>query len=325
VKGDRLLQECLLRKSVETFADELEVKPLYRLDGPFNLPCPVETNPPDARASPPPPPPRSSSSSSLPAPPANHKNGAEESSSSSSSSSSSELTLFPVLPPPWGPSQGYRPVLDILQVMHDATSPTSKLECLVQAMRAICECVALFYGEGLPSEKAALGADDILGILALVVACARPASLWADVMVMDAFMLSHLRNGEEGYCLTLFMSAVTVLVSKCPAIHDHASLNALQLPPSSSSSSRKILPVLVAGNDSNDSPSSSSSSSGKSTPQDHDGRNEQDDQVVDAPGREHDGTNEEDLEVYVKCNNCGQHMRIADTATHSCHDVSLWL
>jgi hypothetical protein len=210
-------------------------------------------------------------------------------------------------------------VLDILQAMHDASSPTSKLECLVQAMRAICECVANFYGERLPSEKAALGADDILGILALVVACAKPASLWADVMVMDEFMLSHLRNGEEGYCLTLFMSAVAVLVSKCPAIRGHASLNDLQLHPSSSfyssSTSRKILPVLMAGgNDSND--SSSSSSSCKSNPppdNDDDGRNER------------DGTSEEDLEVYVKCNNCGQHMRIADTATHSCHNVSMWL
>jgi hypothetical protein len=300
-KGDRLLQACLRQKSVEAFADELDVKPLYRLDGPCNLfVCPIEANPED-RASQAPltsrrrssfllkwtSPPSSSPPPPLPAPPtatANNKNGAE--SSSLLLSSSSELTmLLPVLPPPWGPSHAYRPVLDILEVMHDASSPTSKLECLVQAMRAICECVAHFYGERLPSEKAALGADDILGILALVVACAKPASLWADVMVMDEFMLSHLRNGEEGYCLTLFMSAVAVLVSKCPTIHGHASLNARQLPPSSS-----ILPVLVA------------------VQQDNDG-----------------STKEEDLEVYVKCNNCEQHMRIADTATHSCHNVSISL
>jgi hypothetical protein len=93
--------------------------------------------------------------------------------------------------------------------------PCQKLAHLVRTSKAIVESVREFYiSEGIPSadlsKMTQVASDDLVPIFAFVLSEALddPTNVHAEVEIMDHFILEHLMNGEEGYCLATLHSAI---------------------------------------------------------------------------------------------------------------------
>ncbi|XP_024051045.1 VPS9 domain-containing protein 1 [Terrapene carolina triunguis] len=89
--------------------------------------------------------------------------------------------------------------------------PQRKLECIVRALRVICECAEEYCAaqESRPQPaSAAIGADDLLPILSYVVLKSNLPQLVAECAALEEFIHEGYLIGEEGYCLTSLQSAL---------------------------------------------------------------------------------------------------------------------
>uniref|UniRef100_A0A452GQ30 VPS9 domain-containing protein n=1 Tax=Gopherus agassizii TaxID=38772 RepID=A0A452GQ30_9SAUR len=94
--------------------------------------------------------------------------------------------------------------------------PQRKLECIVRALRVICECAEEYCAarESRPQPaSAAIGADDLLPILAYVVLKSNLPQLVAECAALEEFIHEGYLIGEEGYCLTSLQSALSYVES----------------------------------------------------------------------------------------------------------------
>uniref|UniRef100_A0A8C0GG11 VPS9 domain containing 1 n=1 Tax=Chelonoidis abingdonii TaxID=106734 RepID=A0A8C0GG11_CHEAB len=94
--------------------------------------------------------------------------------------------------------------------------PQRKLECIVRALRVICECAEEYCAarESQPQPaSAAIGADDLLPILAYVVLKSNLPQLVAECAALEEFIHEGYLIGEEGYCLTSLQSALSYVES----------------------------------------------------------------------------------------------------------------
>ncbi|KAM8799234.1 VPS9 domain-containing protein 1 [Eudromia elegans] len=116
-----------------------------------------------------------------------------------------ELGLAPRLCPAYGSA------VQDLRLVPLETCPQRKLECIVRALRGICEraeeepCGA---GRG-----PAIGADDLLPMLSYVVLRSGLPQLAAECAALEEFIPEGLLIGEEGYCLTSLQSALAYVES----------------------------------------------------------------------------------------------------------------
>ncbi|CAN2389406.1 Vacuolar sorting protein 9 (VPS9) domain [Pristimantis euphronides] len=102
----------------------------------------------------------------------------------------------------------YRAAVEDLEHLPRQRTPQRKLECIVRTLRVICECTE----EYCPTPgTAAIGADDLLPILAFVVLKSRMSHLLSECAALEEFIHEGYLIGEEGYCLTSLQSALAYL------------------------------------------------------------------------------------------------------------------
>ncbi|XP_071973514.1 VPS9 domain-containing protein 1 isoform X2 [Engystomops pustulosus] len=102
----------------------------------------------------------------------------------------------------------YKAAVEDLQHLPHHRTPQRKLECIVKTLRVICECTE----EYCPNPgTAAIGADDLLPILAFVVLKSHMCHLLSECSALEEFIHEGYLIGEEGYCLTSLQSALAYL------------------------------------------------------------------------------------------------------------------
>ncbi|XP_064884805.1 VPS9 domain-containing protein 1 [Columba livia] len=119
--------------------------------------------------------------------------------------------LFPTAPG----CPAYGSAIEDLRLIPLETCPRRKLECIVRALRSICECAEEYCGagDGQGPTSAAIGADDLLPILSYVVLRTGLPQLVSECAAMEEFIHEGYLIGEEGYCLTSLQSALSYLES----------------------------------------------------------------------------------------------------------------
>ncbi|NWI46364.1 VP9D1 protein, partial [Picathartes gymnocephalus] len=124
--------------------------------------------------------------------------------------------LFP--PAPGRPA--YASAVQDLRLIPLETCPRRKLECIVRALRGICECAEEYCGtrDGRSLATAAIpcchsGADDLLPILSYVVLQTGLPQLLSECAALEEFIHEGYLIGEEGYCLTSLQSALSYVES----------------------------------------------------------------------------------------------------------------
>ncbi|XP_068811824.1 VPS9 domain-containing protein 1 [Struthio camelus] len=133
-----------------------------------------------------------------------------------------ELGLSPRLFPPAagaraGGGPAYGSAVEDLRLIPLETCPQRKLECIVRALRVICECAEEYCGardsRPPPAAAAAIGADDLLPILSYVVLQSGLPQLVSECAALEEFIHEGYLIGEEGYCLTSLQSALSYVES----------------------------------------------------------------------------------------------------------------
>ncbi|XP_056381965.1 VPS9 domain-containing protein 1 isoform X1 [Hyla sarda] len=102
----------------------------------------------------------------------------------------------------------YKAAVEDLEQLPHQCSPQRKLECIVRTMRVICECAEEYCP--VPG-TAAIGADDLLPILAFVLLKSHMSHLLSECAALEEFIHEGYLIGEEGYCLTSLQSALAYL------------------------------------------------------------------------------------------------------------------
>ncbi|NWW13459.1 VP9D1 protein, partial [Oreocharis arfaki] len=128
--------------------------------------------------------------------------------------------LFP--PTPGRPA--YASAVQDLRLIPLETCPRRKLECIVRALRGICECAEEYCGTrdarslataAIMADSACChsGADDLLPILSYVVLQTGLPQLLSECAALEEFIHEGYLIGEEGYCLTSLQSALSYVES----------------------------------------------------------------------------------------------------------------
>ncbi|XP_051485692.1 VPS9 domain-containing protein 1 isoform X2 [Apus apus] len=129
--------------------------------------------------------------------------------------SPADMGLSSRLFPPAAGCPAYGSAIQDLRLIPLETCPRRKLECIVRALRSICECAEEYSGarDGRTPASAAVGADDLLPILSYVVLRTGLPQLLSECAAMEEFIHEGYLIGEEGYCLTSLQSALAYLES----------------------------------------------------------------------------------------------------------------
>ncbi|XP_074737314.1 VPS9 domain-containing protein 1 [Strix uralensis] len=123
-----------------------------------------------------------------------------------------DMGLASRLFPPAPSCPAYGSAIEDLRLIPLETCPRRKLECIVRALRGICECAEEYCGVRSPA-AAAIGADDLLPILSYVVLRTGLPQLLSECAAMEEFIHEGYLIGEEGYCLTSLQSALSYVES----------------------------------------------------------------------------------------------------------------
>ncbi|XP_077049632.1 VPS9 domain-containing protein 1 [Siphateles boraxobius] len=113
-------------------------------------------------------------------------------------------------------SYPYESAVQELKLLCRDYCPQKKLECIVRTLRMICVCAEEYrlLQENDPQPKsAAIGADDLLPILAYVALRSETPQLVSECAALEEFIHEGYLIGEEGYCLTSMQSALTYVES----------------------------------------------------------------------------------------------------------------
>ncbi|KAM4723046.1 VPS9 domain-containing protein 1 [Rhinophrynus dorsalis] len=102
----------------------------------------------------------------------------------------------------------YRAAVEELEHLSLHHSPQRKMDCIVRTLRVICECAEEYY---TAPGTSAIGADDLLPILAFVVLKSHMSQLLSECAALEEFIHEGYLIGEEGYCLTSLQSALSYL------------------------------------------------------------------------------------------------------------------
>ncbi|XP_052387657.1 VPS9 domain-containing protein 1-like [Carassius gibelio] len=124
--------------------------------------------------------------------------------------------LFPRDPAVLHGSYPYESAVQELKLLCRDYCPQKKLECIVRTLRIICGCAEEYclMQENDPSPKsAAIGADDLLPILAFVALRSAMPQLVSECAALEEFIHEGYLIGEEGYCLTSLQSTLTYIES----------------------------------------------------------------------------------------------------------------
>ncbi|XP_021264175.1 VPS9 domain-containing protein 1 [Numida meleagris] len=119
--------------------------------------------------------------------------------------------LFPAVPGrlPYGAT------IEDLRLIPLETCPRRKLDCIVRALRSICECAEEYCSARDSRSPAAgtIGADELLPLLSYAVLRSALPQLLSECAALEEFIHEGCLLGEEGYCLTSLQSALAFLQS----------------------------------------------------------------------------------------------------------------
>ncbi|XP_067246269.1 VPS9 domain-containing protein 1 isoform X2 [Chanodichthys erythropterus] len=124
--------------------------------------------------------------------------------------------LFPKDPAVLHGSYPYESAVQELKLLCRDYCPQKKLDCIVRTLRSICGCAEeyrLLQENDHPPKSAAIGADDLLPILAFVTLRSEMPELVSECAALEEFIHEGYLIGEEGYCLTSMQSALTYVES----------------------------------------------------------------------------------------------------------------
>ncbi|NXH16006.1 VP9D1 protein, partial [Bucco capensis] len=114
----------------------------------------------------------------------------------------------------------YASAVQELRLIPLESCPRRKLDCIVRALRGICECAEEYCStrESRSPASAAIcfggsGADDLLPILSYVVLQTGLPQLLSECAALEEFIHEGYLIGEEGYCLTSLQSALSYVES----------------------------------------------------------------------------------------------------------------
>ncbi|KAG1936980.1 VPS9 domain-containing protein [Pimephales promelas] len=113
-------------------------------------------------------------------------------------------------------SYPYESAVQELKLLCRDYCPQKKLECIVRTLRIICGCAEeyrLLQEKDPQPKSAAIGADDLLPILAFVALRSEMPQLVSECAALEEFIHEGYLIGEEGYCLTSMQSALTYVES----------------------------------------------------------------------------------------------------------------
>ncbi|NWH98021.1 VP9D1 protein, partial [Tichodroma muraria] len=140
--------------------------------------------------------------------------------------SPADMGLASRLFPPGPGRPAYASAVQDLRLIPLETCPRRKLECIVRALRGICECAEEYCGtrDARSLATAAMGtmadgpcchsgADDLLPILSYVVLQTALPQLLSECAALEEFIHEGYLIGEEGYCLTSLQSALSYVES----------------------------------------------------------------------------------------------------------------
>uniref|UniRef100_A0A8C3BND7 VPS9 domain-containing protein n=1 Tax=Cairina moschata TaxID=8855 RepID=A0A8C3BND7_CAIMO len=118
--------------------------------------------------------------------------------------------LFPAAP---GLSPAYGAAVEDLRLIPLETCPRRKLDCIVRALRSICECAEEYCSAPAPlrSRVAGSGADDLLPLVSFTALRSGLPQLLPECAALEEFIHEGCLLGEEGYCLTSLRSALAYL------------------------------------------------------------------------------------------------------------------
>ncbi|CAN8187156.1 unnamed protein product [Coccothraustes coccothraustes] len=129
--------------------------------------------------------------------------------------SPADMGLASRLFPPGPGRPAYASAVQDLRLIPLESCPRRKLECIVRALRGICECAEEYCGtrDARSLATAAIGADDLLPILSYVVLQTGLPQLLSECAALEEFIHEGYLIGEEGYCLTSLQSALSYVES----------------------------------------------------------------------------------------------------------------
>ncbi|XP_068549957.1 VPS9 domain-containing protein 1 isoform X2 [Anas acuta] len=118
--------------------------------------------------------------------------------------------LFPATP---GSSPAYGAAVEDLRLIPLETCPRRKLDCIVRALRSICECAEEYCSARDSRAPAAgtIGADDLLPLVSFAALRSGLPQLLPECAALEEFIHEGCLLGEEGYCLTSLRSALAYL------------------------------------------------------------------------------------------------------------------
>ncbi|XP_043937790.1 VPS9 domain-containing protein 1 [Protopterus annectens] len=122
--------------------------------------------------------------------------------------------LFPAKSESVTGSYPYEAAVQELRLITKEYSPQKKLDCIVRALRVICDCADTYCPRkqsGGHHGNAAIGADDLLPILSYVALKSDLPPLVSECAALEDFIHEGYLIGEEGYCLTSLQSAIAYL------------------------------------------------------------------------------------------------------------------
>ncbi|KAG8437563.1 hypothetical protein GDO86_008318 [Hymenochirus boettgeri] len=106
--------------------------------------------------------------------------------------------------------QPYKAAVEELGHLPLHNTPQKKMECIVRTLRVTCECAEEYC---VKPGTSAIGADDLLPILAFVVLRTHMSHLLSECAALEEFIHERYLIGEEGYCLTSLLSALSYVES----------------------------------------------------------------------------------------------------------------
>eukprot|EP00075_Anas_platyrhynchos_P032961 XP_027322214.1 VPS9 domain-containing protein 1 isoform X2 [Anas platyrhynchos] len=118
--------------------------------------------------------------------------------------------LFPAAP---GSSPAYGAAVEDLRLIPLETCPRRKLDCIVRALRSICECAEEYCStrDSRAPTAGTIGADDLLPLVSFAALRSGLPQLLPECAALEEFIHEGCLLGEEGYCLTSLRSALAYL------------------------------------------------------------------------------------------------------------------
>ncbi|XP_035193115.1 VPS9 domain-containing protein 1 isoform X2 [Oxyura jamaicensis] len=118
--------------------------------------------------------------------------------------------LFPAAP---SSSPAYGAAVEDLRLIPLETCPRRKLDCIVRALRSICECAEEYCSarDSRAPASGTIGADDLLPLVSFAALRSGLPQLLSECAALEEFIHEGCLLGEEGYCLTSLRSALAYL------------------------------------------------------------------------------------------------------------------